>query len=72
MTERDSWQVHLRCPVCDAVGEADVSENAHPLAPPTGTFRVDRVPDGFRTRKLGFTMRTTEFECIQCGVLTQR
>jgi predicted RNA-binding Zn-ribbon protein involved in translation (DUF1610 family) len=72
MTVRDSWQVHLRCPACGVVGEAEVSEDAQPFMPPAGTFRVDRVPDGFRIRKLGVTMRTTQFECIQCGALTQR
>jgi hypothetical protein len=72
MTTRDSWQVHLRCPGCGAVGEADVSEDEHPYASPTGTLTVDRVSDGFRTRTLGNSMRTTKFECIGCGVPTQR
>jgi hypothetical protein len=69
---RDNWQVHLRCPDCGAVGEAYVSEDDHPYAPQTGTLRVDRVSDGFRARTLGRTMRTTKFECVRCGVVTQR
>ncbi len=72
MTTRDNWQVHLSCPACGAIGEAEVSEDDHPTAPQTGTLTVDRVSDGFRTRTLGGSMRTTKFECIRCGVVTQR
>jgi predicted RNA-binding Zn-ribbon protein involved in translation (DUF1610 family) len=72
MTTRDNWQVHLNCPACGAVGKAEVSEDDHPHAPLTGTLTVDRVSDGFRTRTLGSTMRTTKFECVRCGMLTQR
>ena len=72
MKTRDSWKVHLSCPACGAIGEADVSEDDHPYAPQTGTLRVDRVSDGFRTRIIGLTMRTTKFECVRCGVVTQR
>jgi predicted RNA-binding Zn-ribbon protein involved in translation (DUF1610 family) len=72
MAARDNWQVHLRCPTCGAVGTAEVSEDEQLRLRPTGTLRVDRMSDGFRTRTLGATMRTTEFECIRCGVLTQR
>jgi predicted RNA-binding Zn-ribbon protein involved in translation (DUF1610 family) len=72
MATRDNWQVHLSCPACGAVGEADVSEDVHSSAPQTGTLRVDRVSDGFTTRTLGSTMRTTKFECVRCGMVTQR
>jgi hypothetical protein len=72
MTARDSWKVNLRCPTCGAVGEADVSDDDHPFTPQTGTFSVDRLPAGFRMRRLGGSMRTTQFECAGCGVLTQR
>jgi predicted RNA-binding Zn-ribbon protein involved in translation (DUF1610 family) len=72
MTTRDNWQVHLSCPACGAIGEADVSEAVHSSAPQTNTLQVDRVSDGFRTRTLGSTMRTTKFECVRCGVVTQR
>ena len=40
--------------------------------PSNGTLRVDKLPAGFRVRSLGNTMRTTKFECIPCGILTQR
>jgi hypothetical protein len=72
MTTRDNWQVHLSCPICGAVGEAQVSEDDQPFARRTGTLSVDRVSDGFRTVAVGSTMRTTKFECIRCGVPTQR
>jgi len=72
MTTRDNWQVHLNCPSCGAIGAADVSEDVHPYVPLTRTLTVDRVSDGFRTRTLGSTMRTTKFECARCGVVTQR
>ena len=72
MTTRDSWKVHLSCPTCGTVGEADVSEDDLPHAPQTGRLTVDRVSHGFRTRTLGYTMRTTKFECILCGAVTQR
>jgi predicted RNA-binding Zn-ribbon protein involved in translation (DUF1610 family) len=72
MTTRDNWKVHLNCPACGAVGEADVSEDDQPDAPLTGTLTVDRVSDGFRTRTLGSSMRTTKFECVRCGMVTQR
>jgi predicted RNA-binding Zn-ribbon protein involved in translation (DUF1610 family) len=72
MMTRDSWKVHLNCPACGVVGEADVSEDAQPLTPQTGTLTVDRVSDGFRTRTLGSSMRTTKFECVRCGMVTQR
>ena len=72
MTTRDNWQVHLGCPACGAVGVADVSEDDHPYAAQTDTLTVDRVSDGFRTRTLGGSMRTTKFECVRCGVVTQR
>jgi len=72
MTTRDNWQVHLSCPACGAIGEADVSEAVHSSAPQTNTLQVDRVSDGFRTRTLGSTMRTTKFECVRCGMVTQR
>jgi predicted RNA-binding Zn-ribbon protein involved in translation (DUF1610 family) len=72
MTTRDSWKVHLNCPACGAVGEAMVSEDDHPYTPQTGTLTVDRVSDGFRTRTLGSSMRNTKFECIGCGMVTQR
>jgi len=72
MTTRDNWQVHLSCPACGAIGEADVSEDDHPYAALTGTLTVDRVSDGFRTRTLGSSMRTTKFECVRCRVVTER
>ncbi len=72
MTTRDSWKVHLSCPACGAIGEADVSEDDHPYAPQTGTLTIDRVSDGFRIRAVGRTMRATKFECIRCGIVTQR
>jgi hypothetical protein len=72
MMTRDSWKVHLNCPACGVVGEADVSEDAYPFAAQTGTLTVDRVSDGFKTRTLGSSMRTTKFECIRCGMVTQR
>jgi predicted RNA-binding Zn-ribbon protein involved in translation (DUF1610 family) len=72
VTTRDTWQVHLSCPACGAIGEAEVSEDNHPYALQTGTLTVDRVSDGFRTRTLGGTMRTTKFECVRCGMVTQR
>jgi len=55
-----------------SVGEADVSEDDHPYASQTGTLTVDRISDGFRTRTLGSSMRNTKFECIGCGMVTQR
>jgi hypothetical protein len=72
MITRDSWALDLRCPACGANGTAWVSEDDHPLMPSKGALRVDRLPDGFRVRRLGDTMRTTKFECIRCRVLTQR
>jgi predicted RNA-binding Zn-ribbon protein involved in translation (DUF1610 family) len=72
MTMRDKWQVHLSCPGCGAIGEADVSEAVHSSTPQTDTLQVDRVSDGFRIRTLGSTMRTTKFECVRCGMVTQR
>ena len=69
---RDSWTVDLRCPDCGARGAAKVSEDDHRLMPSNGTLRVDKLPAGFRVRSLGNTMSTTKFECIPCGILTQR
>jgi predicted RNA-binding Zn-ribbon protein involved in translation (DUF1610 family) len=72
MTTRDNWTVHLRCPACGANGTADVSEDDHPLMPSKGAIRIDKLSVGFGVRNLGDTMRTTQFECIPCGMLTQR
>jgi hypothetical protein len=72
MTERDSWKVALRCPACGAVGDAEVSDDDRLTVSLTGNFSVDRVPEGFRLRRLGGSMRTTQFECAGCGVQTQR
>jgi predicted RNA-binding Zn-ribbon protein involved in translation (DUF1610 family) len=72
MVERESWTVDLRCPTCGTAGEAVVSADEHPFMQAAGTLRVDRMPDGFRVRKLGDRMRTTQFECSRCGGLTQR
>ena len=69
---RDNWQVHLNCPVCGAIGEAEVSEDDQPFARVTGTLSVERVSDGFRIVAVGSTMRTTKFACIRCNVLTER
>jgi hypothetical protein len=72
MAVRDRWEVDLRCPVCGVSGAAVVSEVDDPPVRSSGTLRVDRLPDGFRLRALGDTMRATKFECVRCGVLTQR
>jgi|SRR5271165_1138978 hypothetical protein len=72
MATRESWTVDLRCPACGANGAAQVSEDDHPLMPSRGALRVDSLPDGFRVRRPGNTMRTTQFECIRCGMVTQR
>jgi hypothetical protein len=72
MVTRDSWTIDLRCPACGANGAANVSEDDHPLMPSKGAIRVDKLPVGFRVRSLGDTMRTTQFECIPCAMLTQR
>ena len=72
MVIRDSWTIDLKCPACGANGAAQVSEDEHSLMPSKGALKVDWLPAGFRVRTLGKTMRTTKFECIRCGVLTQR
>jgi hypothetical protein len=71
MAGRDKWNVDLKCPDCGASGTAEVSEDDN-LIQPAGTLRVDRLSAGFRLRSFGGTMRTTQFECVSCGVLTQR
>jgi predicted RNA-binding Zn-ribbon protein involved in translation (DUF1610 family) len=71
MTGRDRWNVDLKCPNCGASGTAGVSEDDN-LLQPAGTLRVDRLSEGFRVRRVGGTMRTTQFECVSCGVLTER
>lgn len=70
MAARDSWKIDLKCPACGMVGEADISADDHPSMRPIGNLRIDRIPDGFRVRRLGDTMRTTQLECARCGVLT--
>jgi hypothetical protein len=40
--------------------------------PSKGAIRIDKLSVGFGVRNLGDTMRTTQFECIPCGMLTQR
>jgi predicted RNA-binding Zn-ribbon protein involved in translation (DUF1610 family) len=72
MTARDSWKVALQCPGCGTAGDAEVSDDDRPTVPLTGAFSVDLLPDGFRLRKLGGSMRTTQFECAGCGMQTQR
>ncbi len=72
MTTRDIWKVHLSCPACGAIGEAEVSEDAHPLMARSGTLAIELVSNGFRARAVGATMRTTKFECVRCRVVTQR
>ena len=59
-------------PICGARGAAQVSEEVDRLMPSKGALRVESLPEGFRMRRLGKTMRTTKFECIRCGVLTRR
>jgi hypothetical protein len=70
MVTRDSWTIDLRCPVCGANGTAEVSEDERPITVSKGTLRVDKLPGGFRVRKLGSTMLTTKFECASCGEVT--
>jgi hypothetical protein len=73
MEKRESWNVDLRCPTCGTAGEASVSAEDNDYFPQlAGTLRVDRMPDGFRVRKLGQTMRATQFECIACSGPTAR
>jgi hypothetical protein len=72
MATRETWTVDLRCPACGANGAAQVSEDDHPLMPSRGALSMETLPDGFRVRRLGKTMRTTQFECIRCGMVTQR
>ena len=56
MGTRDSWKVYLKCSACGTVGDADVSAGDHPTMCPIETLRIDRIPDGFRVRRLGVTM----------------
>lgn len=72
MVKRESWTLALRCPTCATAGDAVVSADEHSSMQAAGTLRVDRMPDGFRVRKLGDTMRTTQFECVKCGGLARR
>lgn len=72
MAVRYEWEVYLRCPVCRASGTALVSDVDHPPTSTCGTLQVEQLPAGFRLARLGETMRATKFECVKCGVQTQR
>jgi hypothetical protein len=50
---------------------SDYTPDDDPLRP-RGTLKVNKLPEGFRVKQFGTTMRTTKFECVRCGVLTQR
>ena len=74
MAGPDTWDIELKCPTCGASGLAEVSDYTPDVDPlrPRGTLKVNKLPEGFRVRQFGTTMRTTKFECVRCGVLTQR
>jgi hypothetical protein len=42
------------------------------MVPRIGGFGLLKVPDGFEVRTRGATIGTTRFECVRCGVLTER